>query len=78
MGCLKDTEMSLTPGLNLVVEDLRSGTLMILEQIITQVIEKVDGRTIFCEQEPMHIPVTDSEKELAPAPNISPIIRPID
>ena len=48
--------MSLTSGLNLVIEELKSGTLMILEQIITQVIEKVDGRTIVFEQEPMHTP----------------------
>ena len=51
---------------------------MILEQIITQVIEKVDGRTIFFEQEPIHTPETDSEKELPPTPDMSPIIRPIE
>ena len=51
---------------------------MILEQIITQVIEKVDERAIFFEQEPMHSPETDSEKELPPTPDMSPVIRPIE
>ena len=56
MEYLKDTEMSLTPGLNPVIEESRSGTLMILEQKITQVIEKVDGKTIIFEQEFVHTP----------------------
>ena len=75
---VKDTEMLLTSGLNPVIEELRSVTLMILEQIITWVIEKVDGRTIFFEEEPMQTPETDSEKELPPTPDMSPIIRPIE
>ena len=69
--------MSLTPGLNPVIEESRSGILMILEQIIMQVVEKVDGRTIFFEQEPTHTPETDSERELPPTPDMSPITRPI-
>ena len=50
---------------------------MILEQIITQIVEKVDERTIFFEQEPMHTPETDFEK-LPPTPDMSPIVRPIE
>ena len=71
MEYLKDTEMSLTPGLNMVIEELRSGILMILEQIITQVIEKVDGKTIFFEPELVHTPEINSERELPPTPDIS-------
>ena len=47
MEYLKDTEMSLTPGLNPVTEESRSRVLISLEQIITKVIEKVGGKTIF-------------------------------
>ena len=46
--------MSLTPGLNLVMEEARSGISIILEQIITQVMKKVNGETIFFEKEFMH------------------------
>ena len=74
MEYLNDTEVTLTPGFNPVIEESRSGTLMILEQIITQVIEKVDERTIFFKQEPMHTPETNSEKELPPTPDMSPIV----
>ena len=37
----------------------------------------MDGRTIFFEEEPMHTPETNSEKEIPPTPDMSPIIRPI-
>ena len=40
--------------------------------------EKVDGGTIFFQQEPMHTPETDSKRELPPTPDMSPIIRPIE
>ena len=43
--------------------------------MITQVVEKEDERTIFFEQEPMHTPETDSEKE---TPDMFPIVRPIE
>ena len=78
MEYLKDTEMSLTPSLNLGIEESRSGMKMILEQIIMQAMEKVDGRTIFFEQEPMHTPETNSKRELLPTPNMFPIIRPLE
>ena len=61
MQYLKDTELSLTPGLNLVIEESRSGALIILEQIIAKVIEKVGGQTIFFEQELVHTSETDSK-----------------
>ena len=70
--------MPQAPGLNPVIDELRSGALMILEQIITWVIEKVYGRIIFFEQEPMHSLETDSEKELPPAPDMPPNVRPIE
>ena len=38
----------------------------------------MDGRTIFFEQEPTHTPETDSEKEVPPTPDMSPIIRPVE
>ena len=68
--------MSLMPGLNPVIEESRSGIVMILEQIITQVIEKVDGKTIFFEPEFVHT-LRLIQKELPPTPDISPIIRSI-
>ena len=78
MAYLKDTEMSLTPGLNPVIKESRSGLSMIVEQIIMQVMEKVSGRTIFSEHEPMHTPETNSRRELPPTPDLSPIIRPME
>ena len=77
-GKLKDMEMSLTPGLNLVVEELRSGISIILEQIIMQVMEKVNGKTISFKQEPRHTPETNSKGGLPPTPEMSLIIRPIE
>ena len=78
MGYLKDTEMSLTSGLNPVIEESWSGILMILMQIIAQVIEKLDGKTIFFELEFVHTHETDSERELPPTPDMSSIIRSIE
>ena len=75
MKYLKDTEMSLTPGLNLVIGESRSGALIIVEQIIAKVIEKVGRKTIFFEQELVHTPETNSKRELNPTPDMSPIIR---
>ena len=46
--------------------------------MITKVIEKVCGKTIFFEQELAHTPETDSERELPTTPDMSPIIRPIE
>ena len=38
----------------------------------------MDEIPIFFEQEPMHTPETDSEKELPPTPDMTPIVRPIE
>ena len=46
--------------------------------MITWIVEKVDERTVFFEQEPVHTPETDSEKELPPTPDMSPIVRLIE
>ena len=78
MEYLKDTEMSLAPGLNPVLEELRSEISIILEQIITQVMEKVNGKTVFFEKEPMHTPETDSKGGLPPTLHMSPIIKPME
>ena len=51
---------------------------MILEQIITQVIEKVDGKTIFFEPDHVYTPETNSKRELPPTPDMSPIIRSVE
>ena len=79
----RDTVMSLvhiTPDLNPSVEESRLGALTILEQVITQVIEKVGGKTTPFEHELVHTPETDSKMEfeqLPPTPDMSPIIRPV-
>ena len=76
----RDTEMSITSGLNPNTEESRSGLLTIIEQIIAQVIEKVGGETTFFENALVHTPETDFETELEQLPqtaDMSPIIRPI-
>ena len=40
--------------------------------------DKVDGRTIFFEQDPMHTPETESKRELPSTPDMSLIIRPTE
>ena len=59
----RDTERSITPDLNLNVEESRLGALVILEQIIAQVVEKVDGKITPLEHELVHTPENDSEME---------------
>ena len=52
----RDTEMSITPGLNPNVEQSRLEAQTILEQKIAQVIEKVHGKTTPVEHELVHPP----------------------
>ena len=77
----RDTETSLvsiTPDLNLSVEELWLGALTILEQVITQVVERVGEKSTPPGLEIVHTLETDSEmefKQLTPTPDNSPIIR---
>ena len=67
--------MSLVPNLN--VEKSWLGALTIIEQVITQVIERVGQKSLGYKL--VHIPETDSAmefKQLPPTPHMSPIIRP--
>ena len=77
----RDTEMLLvpiTPNLNPSVEESWLGALTILEQVITQVIEKVGEKSTPPEHDFVHTLETDSEmefKQLSPTPDMSSIIR---
>ena len=77
----RDNEMSLvsiTPDLNLSVEEPWLGVLTILEQVITQVVERVGEKATHPGHEFVHTPEMDSEIEfehLPSTPDMSPIIR---
>ena len=76
----RDTKKSVTLGLNPNAEESRLGALTILEQIITQVIEKVGGKITPLQHELVHTLETDSEMEfeqLPPTLDMSPLIRSV-